>query len=54
MQPLRQESSALPGHLGFFLMGGKFLCSQMSYRIVQREEKRVNGGCPVLEAMKVL
>lgn len=27
MEPLRQERSTLPGHLGFFLMGGKFLSS---------------------------
>lgn len=54
MQPLRQGSSTLPGHLGFFLMGGKFLCSQMPYRTVQRELKRITGGCPALEAMKLL
>lgn len=54
MQPLRHGSSTLPGHLGFLLMGGKIFCSQMPYRTVQRELKSVNGGCPALEATKLL
>lgn len=54
MQPPRQGSSTLPGHLGFFLMGGKFFCSQMSYRIVEIELKRANEGCPALETIQLL
>lgn len=53
MEPLRQERSTLPGHLGFFLMGGKLLSSPKVLWDCTEGRKEGKSRMPCL-AMKLL